>query len=152
MAKVVVKGSRERPVPAVPGPETRRVIEVRTLDLLTGTYRWMFTPALGERIWLHNVQVWLEYQTAGGLYVCGVQVWSRVTEAVNMADVDGGEQVIPIYGGVGISYSYVYDQFNWMSWDMERFWIGVGRRFGIRAYNIGNVTLHARASFLVSEG
>lgn len=154
MAKIVTRSQRIVTGATNPGSVYSRVVSCVAYLKVVG-YARGYTPPLGEKLWLHGVDVWPSHDYSG---VAGAMISFRILHGAGKpataAEILSWTNILPVDWPDGIGRAWTqYQAFFHQHWDVNQLFVGAAQRFGIWLMGSGFVPLlEFVASFEISEG
>lgn len=154
MAKIKVPRNQQLAMAAAhPKPVYSRIVSCRLVVAFGAGAKFRVTHALGDRLWLLGVKVWLVPKPIDPTLSTDFKIITGSLKPGNSSEAYKWENVIPLYGSSDeLRLWAAYDGRDYFEWKMMKFYEGRPRMFGIYAIRLGVGTDVLRVSFEVSEG
>lgn len=154
MAKVVTGSQQMTTGVMYPRGVYSRSVMICASVAAPGVITYAYTPQLGNRLWLLNIQCWFfPKRVAVGDYMDFSFRWGTGRPA-SAADLGAWDNLLPVHRQDAVDDNIRQIQAGeHMSWDMNKFFEGRGMRFAIwMGFWGAAVEQRMYASFEISEG
>ncbi len=154
MSKIVSKGQRLVTGAKNPGSVYSRVISCSGV-VTFGNLKAIYTVGVAERVRLLEVKLFWEPQTPDNTAVTYFRVMTGTTTPATAPEMNQAwENILPKLGEGHLDANWYHEYgITEMSWEMNQFFTGTGRRFGLwmQTVMVGKGQA-CQASFKISEG
>lgn len=139
---------------AYPLPPQSRVVALELhVPAGVGNNDFCYTPALGNRLWLLNIDIWVYCATAGAFIGGFFYLMFGTAEPQNASDISTRwNRIIELYCGAKPGFRWFHcDPFD-RHFSMAKLFVADGLRFGVTLENGFNQAWEATIAFEISEG
>lgn len=111
-----------------------------------------FTTGMGEKTWLLAVRLWGFFEIGVTDAANRIMLYEFFGEVASCEELLEHNELLPIRSKNYASTWQLQAQSFALQWEMNRLFVGAGRRFGMYVWNRGDKELTVMASFQISEG